>query len=193
MLKRTWDFGALMIKGMIQLSTMGLLFFTSFSIHAGIYDAKLQFFTEEGKKVTLSEWNQKVTIMSMAYTSCKGSCPVIIKKLRTLDSAFKAKGLNLQFLIVTFDPETDTPAKLKDYRNKTDFHESNFTFLVANTADTRKFSMQIGLRFSKDDDGSYMHDNKIVAVSKSGKIIAEQDNLNQSFDDFISKVIQENK
>ncbi len=51
--------------------------------------------------------------------------------------------------------------------------------------------MHVGIRYSKDTDDSIMHDNKITAVSKTGKVLAEQDNLNQSFDDFIKKVLNE--
>jgi protein SCO1/2 len=159
--------------------------------HAGLYDIQTTFTDEFGKQFSLSKMKGQTTIVSMAYTSCKGSCPVIIQKMKMLNQEFLKKGKKLKFLIVTFDPETDTPAVLHEYRKKTDFHDDNFIFLHASPKETRKFSMHVGIRYSKDTDDSIMHDNKITAVSKTGKVLAEQDNLNQSFDDFIKKVLNE--
>lgn len=167
----------------------GLIF--TVEAHAGLYDLQTPLTDEFGKKFSLSQMKGQTTIISMAYTSCKGSCPVIIQKMKVLNQEFLKKGKKFNFLIVTFDPETDTPAVLHEYRNKTDFHDDNFIFLHSTPKETRKFSMHVGIRYSKDTDGSIMHDNKITAVSKTGKVIAEQDNLNQSFEEFIKRVLDE--
>ena len=75
-----------------------------------------------GKTVSLSEYRGKVVILYFGYSFCPDVCP------GTLDNVSKAlkllgrKAEDVQFIMVSVDPERDSPEKIAEY--VTYFHPS---------------------------------------------------------------------
>jgi protein SCO1/2 len=61
----------------------------------------------------------KVVVINAFFTSCKGSCPVVMATFASLqDWLGERLGKQVHLLSVSVDPETDTPAKLKAYAER---------------------------------------------------------------------------
>lgn len=144
-----------------------------------LYAPPLKWVTDQGKPARLADWKGKQVVLTMAYTSCHGSCPLIIKKLRKIEQAFQAAKQPVSFVIVTLDPKNDTPKELHAYRERSGLAaDRNWTFLTGQEADVRRLSLLLGISFSKPPGSSeIMHDNKIVLLSPSGEITKRLDSL----------------
>ncbi len=68
---------------------------------------------QEGRKISLQDFQGKVVLMSFIYTNCTTGCPVTTAKLASVHDALKGK--NLHIVGITIDPGHDTPAVLKEY------------------------------------------------------------------------------
>jgi protein SCO1/2 len=83
---------------------------------------------QDGKKISLQDFRGKVIVLNFIFTHCASGCLVSTAKLKDVQDAFKNKPF--QLVSVTFDPEHDTPAVLKEYAKRFKADLSNWTFLT---------------------------------------------------------------
>ena len=68
--------------------------------------------------------------MVMIYTTCKAACPRLVADMRNIESQIPEELLNkLQFILVSIDPETDTPERLKEFAIENKMDDNHWTFL----------------------------------------------------------------
>jgi protein SCO1 len=61
----------------------------------------------------------KVVVINAFFTSCEGSCPVMMATFASLQEWLGERlGTQVRLLSVSVDPQTDTPAKLKAYAER---------------------------------------------------------------------------
>lgn len=165
--------------------------FVGLSVYASsqsIYQAPLAFRNDQGTKVTLSKWKGRPVVIGMAYTSCSHTCPLILKKMREVE---KKLGLEktADFVVVSFDPENDTPAVWAEYRKKSEITAANWHFLSGSEQATRTLSMLLGIKYKKDPEtGAIMHDNKILMLDREGSIAGVLNGLSAPVEELASKV-----
>lgn len=148
----------------------------SASIHA--FQAKWT--TDQGKTVRLSDWKGRKVVMAMFYGSCHGSCPMIVQKLRKVETLFETNRVDAEFVLVSFDPSNDTPETLRAYRKRIGLKSDRWTMLVGKNEDVRRLSMLLGVKYREDaSSGEIMHDNKILLLSENGEILRTLENLNE--------------
>ena len=69
----------------------------------------------DGKTLSLSDFRGKVVALYFGYTFCPDVCPTTMAALAQAMRELGAKADNVQVLMVTVDPERDTPDKLNAY------------------------------------------------------------------------------
>ncbi|HBV20197.1 MAG TPA: hypothetical protein DEF07_00550 [Nitrosomonas sp.] len=63
---------------------------------------------------------EEMVIISFAFTSCTGICPVITANLVQALPELQKAGGRYRIFLVSLDPEHDTPARLQDYSERFD-------------------------------------------------------------------------
>jgi len=58
------------------------------------------------------------TLVSFIFTSCAGICPMITANMARAVPALNAIDADYQIVLITVDPEYDTPARLAEYGNR---------------------------------------------------------------------------
>lgn len=145
---------------------------------ASLHQLPIQWRNDRNEKVQFSAWRGKPVILTMAYTSCHGSCPLIIQKLRKIEKALLPKYPELSIVVVTLDPQADTPQALHAYRERMKLNDAHWSFLTGSVQDVRRLSLVLGLNFSKPPGSTeIMHDNRIAWLAPSGEIIAQMKSL----------------
>lgn len=74
--------------------------------------------TQEGKRLRFYDdlIKDKVFVISFLFTSCRDICPLMASRLSELqDKLGDSMGRDIHFYSISVDPETDTPARLKQY------------------------------------------------------------------------------
>jgi protein SCO1/2 len=77
---------------------------------------------EDGRKVHLvAEMDDgRPVLMSFVYTTCTAICPVIAQTMTELQTRLGTEREQLHMVLVSIDPEQDTPARLRDFARKFD-------------------------------------------------------------------------
>lgn len=65
--------------------------------------------------VQLHDFRGKVVLLYFGFTHCPDACPMTMARWQAVARALGQDGDQIRFVLVTVDPERDTPARLKEY------------------------------------------------------------------------------
>jgi protein SCO1 len=113
----------LVILGVILL--FALIVWLGFSLRSYSYHGELLDFPKpvadftlagpDGEPVKLSDYRDKFVLLYFGYTSCPDVCPTTMAQLAQAVRTLGPKADQVQVIMVTVDPERDTPDKLSLY------------------------------------------------------------------------------
>lgn len=146
--------------------------------------------TEADRQVTLDSFKGDQVVLAFVYTSCPGSCPLTTAKLKKLDAALTKAGKKPRFVVLSLDPEHDTPKAVADYRARFKLvGKKNWNVLVAPEEELRKITLLLDFRYSKNPDTQdILHDNKVFLLSEDGDLLDTMPSLDDAFADFAARV-----
>jgi protein SCO1/2 len=136
-----------------------------------------------GRDVSLSEYRGKPVLLFFGYTSCQDVCPVTLAHLKSLMKQLGPASENVQVLLVTVDPETDTADHLREYLARFDPRFVGITGEPEQTARIEKLFMakhdrSHGMKLSTQYNRSkpladhaylYSHSQQIYLLDKAGR------------------------
>ncbi|OZI21296.1 SCO family protein [Bordetella genomosp. 9] len=70
---------------------------------------------QDGRPRTLADYAGKVMVVFFGYTQCPDVCPTALAELSQVMQALGDSASRVQVIMVTVDPERDTPEVLKQY------------------------------------------------------------------------------
>ena len=88
------------------------------------------FTDQNGKPFGLKDLKGKVWVADFIFTNCETVCPPMTAHMAKLQKKAKEKGLDVEFVSFSVDPEVDTPEKLKEYVKKFNGDLSNWHLLT---------------------------------------------------------------
>ncbi len=132
------------------------------------FSPEIQWKNEENQSVSFKQWENHSISIIMAYTSCRTSCPLLIRRLRELQDQVQNKNQISDFIFVTLDPRIDTPKRLKQFKQNWNLN-NQWHFLTGTKELTQKLSRALGIKYH-ETGGHIVHDSKIFLISKDQKI-----------------------
>ncbi|QCY70088.1 SCO family protein [Antarcticibacterium flavum] len=134
--------------------------------------------TQDNKDIELKDLQGKVLVMVMIYTSCKAACPRLVADMRNIEKQMPKKDLDkVQFIMVSIDPETDTPGNLKKFAAENLMEEPHWMFLRGTPEDTREFAAVLAVSYKKITPIDFSHSNIISVFDKQGVMVHQQEGL----------------
>ncbi|RMT63247.1 hypothetical protein ALP29_100729 [Pseudomonas syringae pv. avii] len=105
---------------------------------------------QEGQPVVVNELKGKWSLLFFGYTFCPDICPTTLAQLRQIKSELPKEAVDkLQVILVSVDPNRDTPAQLKQYLG---YFDPQFQGLTgANVEDVQKVSNAVSIPFIPAD------------------------------------------
>ena len=126
------------------------------------YFPNVPLITHEGKTVHFFEdlIKDKVVVINFIYTHCPDSCPLETAQLARVQKIMGDRlGKDVFFYSITVDPENDTPAALKEYRER---FKARWTFLTGKNEDIILLRKKLGLYIEEIQDGSNNHNVSLI-------------------------------
>ncbi len=109
------------------LASMGLLAacteapkFKSIDITGADYAQGFSLTDQNGQPRSLKDFSGRVVVVFFGFTQCPDVCPTALSELAEIKRSLGAKGDKLQGILITLDPERDTPEVLKAYMSNFD-------------------------------------------------------------------------
>ena len=140
-----------------------------------IYQLESKWTSDLGREVPLGILRGRVQVVAMIFTTCESTCPVIVDDMKHLQQALPEKLRDkVDFLLISFDSERDTPEVLHAFREKMRLPTEHWTLLRGGTDDVREIAALLGVNFQKDTRGQFMHSNIITVLNGEGEVVHQQ-------------------
>lgn len=145
------------------------------------------------QKINIKSLAGKVQVLAFVYTYCEHSCPVILSKLKYIEHSLPATYKDkVHFLLISLDPERDTPAVFKAYMKEKELDEKYWKMLNGDPDDVLDLSALVGVRYKPMNNASkdIAHSNMITVLDYEGRIQHQMKGLDDSLELIISKIKQ---
>ncbi|KFF05985.1 SCO family protein [Flavobacterium reichenbachii] len=157
-----------------------------------IYNLPSQWTNQDGKNIELKSLKGNVLVMVMIYTSCKAACPRLVADMRSIESKLKPETKkNIKLILVSIDPETDTPQRLKSFAIENKMNQEPWIFLRSTEENTREFAAVLAVNYKKITPIDFSHSNIISVFNPEGELIYQQEGLGVNNDETVNKINQE--
>ena len=131
--------------------------------------------TQNNKSIELKELKGEVLVMVMIYTSCKAACPRLVADMRNIHKKVDSK--DVRYVLVSIDPETDTPERLKEFAIENQMDDEQWIFLQGSVDDVREFSNVLAVKYKQISPLDFSHSNIISVFDKGGVLYHQQEGL----------------
>ena len=155
-----------------------------------IYQLDSKWTSDQGRIIRLATLQGQPQVMAMMFTSCEFACPIIVNDMKRIADALPAnlRG-KVNFTLISFDHERDTPEKLLAFRKRMGLPMAGWTLLRGEADDVRELAALLGVNYRKDARGQYAHSNTLTVLSPTGEIVHQQIGLNQSPDETVQQLL----
>ena len=123
-----------------------------------------------GQKVKLSDYRSKIVIIYFGYTYCPDVCPTTLAEIKKALGLIGPLASDIQVIMVTVDPERDTPAVLNSYMTQFD---PNFLGLTGTVSEIQNVAAPLGIYFARQEGSTgsdYLmeHTASTMVINQSG-------------------------
>jgi protein SCO1/2 len=125
-----------------------------------------------GEPVALTDFEDKVVVLYFGYTFCPDVCPITLAKVARARDMLGDAGEDVQVVMITVDPERDTPEVLADYAAAFD---PTFIGLTGDPADIDRIATTYGVYYKAEESTSsagYLvdHTSTVMVVDRNGEL-----------------------
>lgn len=144
---------------------------------------------QDGQHIKLADLNGKTVVMAMIYTSCKTACPRLTAEMRDIERSLgKYDPKKVRLVLVSIDPEVDTPEKMKEYLKQNDFDGEQWLFLRGDESSTREFANVLSVKYKQISPIDFSHSNIISVFSDRGVLTFQKEGLNSDVNEIVTEV-----
>ena len=132
----------------------------------------LEFVDEQGQAVTTDSLKNRWYLLFFGFTACPDICPTTLSDMRQLLAQVPPDvGEQLQLILISADPERDTPEALRTYLG---YYRAGFKGLTGEMDQLQKLSKALGLPFvpATDTTGDYSvsHSGNLAIIGPNGTL-----------------------
>jgi protein SCO1/2 len=143
-----------------------------------IYNLPSKWTTQDGNDIELKSLRGNVLAMVMIYTSCKAACPRLVADMRDIESKLDKKTKqHVKLILVSIDPKTDTPERLKKFAIANQMNQNPWIFLRSSEENTREFAAVLAVNYKQISPIDFSHSNIISVFNPEGELIFQQEGL----------------
>jgi len=163
---------------------------TSTISEESIFNLTSKWKTEEGNEIELAELKGKVLVMVMIYTTCKVACPRLVADMSAIANQVpKDREQEVQYVLVSIDPENDTPEKLKKFAIEKNMDGEEWTFLQGNVHTVQEFANVLSVKYKQIAPMDFSHSNIISVFDRQGVLIHQQEGLGVNNKETVETII----
>ncbi|MGV6944447.1 SCO family protein [Sphingobacterium kyonggiense] len=156
-----------------------------------IYNLPSTWQTQDNKEIELKDLKGQAVVVVMIYTSCQAACPRLVADMRHIEKTVQAKYKDkVKYVLVSIDPEVDTPERLKTFAKENEMDGPQWLFLRSNEDNTREFAATLAVNYKKISPIDFSHSNIISLFNEEGELVYQQEGLGVDYSPTI-KAIEE--
>lgn len=135
----------------------------------------------DGSPVSLTASGGRVTAMTFIYTRCPlpEFCPLMDRRFAEVQRAVPrdpALAGRVRLISVSFDPDSDTPARLAEHARALGANPAVWQFAtLAERAAIDRFAAAFGVNVIREADGTITHNLRTIVLDRAGLVVAVHD------------------
>jgi protein SCO1 len=157
-----------------------------------LYQLESVWTTDRNATLGLVELRGRYVILSLIFTRCSGTCPLLVKQLQVFSASLPPDIRNrTRFVAITIDP-ADTSEMLLQYRREKRLDERQWILLRGEAGAVRELAAVLGFNYAPSDDQSadsqFSHSNLLTVLNPRGEIIHQQQGSGSNLGELISAI-----
>lgn len=154
-----------------------------------IYQLQGTWIDQNNRTIQLGKFQGKKVVLAMFFASCTYACPIILNDMQKIEKSLSNEKLaNTQFVLLSIDPERDSPEKLLHYAKGKNLDLRRWSLLTGKNDGILELAALLGFKFRKDANGDFSHTNMITLLNEKGEIAFQLIGLNQDIKEIIKKI-----
>jgi protein SCO1 len=138
-----------------------------------IYHAMSTWIDQRGERRPLDSLAGRVQVVGMVYTHCAYACPRMILDMKRIEGALEPEQ-DVGFVIVSIDPERDTPERLAEYARGARLDPDRWTLLHGEEGDILELAALLGVQYRRMANGEFVHSNLLTVLDPAGQVAHRQ-------------------
>ena len=127
---------------------------------------------KDNPRVNLHDYRGKVVLLYFGYTHCPDMCPTTLAEVKYMMEQLGDQAKDVQMIMVSIDPERDTPATLADYVQRFD---KRFIGVTGAPDEIETTASAFGITYYKEEGSAatgYLmaHSAQLLVVDRSGHL-----------------------
>ncbi len=120
MKKSIWIFAIGLVIGLALIALIALPRLQPYTFHGTVLQSAqpapdFELTASHGQKVSLEDFDGKLVLLYFGYTFCPDVCPATLSELRGAVDILGSQADDVQVIMISVDPERDTPEMLAEY------------------------------------------------------------------------------
>jgi len=156
-----------------------------------IYNLPSKWTTQNNAEIELKELKGDVVVMVMIYTTCQAACPRLVADMRGIEAQIpQSQKDKVKLVMVSIDPETDTPERLKEFSIENQMESDQWVFLTGSESDTREFAAVLAVNYKQISPMDFSHSNIISVFDQQGELAHQKEGLGVNHEATVSKILE---
>jgi protein SCO1 len=138
-----------------------------------IYHSETVWTDQHGEARPLDSLAGRVQVVGMVYTSCAHACPRMLMDMKRIEGELDG-GPDVGFVIVSIDPERDTPERLAEYARGARLDGDRWVLLTGGDDDVLELAALLGVQYRRMANGEFVHSNFLSILDRDGQVVHRQ-------------------
>jgi protein SCO1 len=145
-----------------------------------IFHLESRWTDQHGEVRALGSLAGRVQVVTMVYTHCAFACPQLIVDMKRIEAQLAAEFPGrIGFVVVSIDPERDTPEQLRKFAEGVRLDTGRWTLLNGADADVMELAALLGVKFRRESPTDFAHSNVITVLDADGEVAFQQVGLGE--------------
>lgn len=154
-----------------------------------VYHLAVPLTDQDGIALHFADGRGEPRLVSLFYTSCQVVCPLIVETLKQTERALpEPQRRALGVLLVSIDPDTDTPAVLKRVAEQRRLDTPRWRLARADKAGVRRLAAVLGIQYKQLGEHEFSHSSALLLLDAEGRIVARSGKLGEVDADFVAAI-----
>lgn len=152
-----------------------------------LYQLDSRWETQNSETIQLRDLSGPVQIVGLIFTRCKAICPTLVLDMKAIQQ--KVGWLHrkqVHFLLVSIDPERDTPEKMQQYMQTMGLDPAVWTFVRGKPADLTDLASLLGVKIAPLPEGGFSHTRIITVLGRDGRIQYQDARVAENAENFLN-------
>jgi protein SCO1/2 len=154
-----------------------------------VYHLDAPLVDQDGRELRFAGLAGEVRVVTMFYANCPYVCPMIVEALKRTERELAAgERARFRVLMLTLDPERDTPAALRRVADQRKVDTARWTLARSAPGDVRKLAALLGIQYRQLENRDFNHSSALVLLDAQGRVLARTSRIGEADPDFVAAV-----